>query len=79
MTIETNNQVVFTRTDKGAEEIEKRTYRLPIRQRTLLLLINGADPVWRVLEKAAAIGNASRMIDDMHAQGFIREVGGSGA
>lgn len=73
------DDTVFARTDKGAEEIEKRTYHLPIRLRTLLLLINGSDPVARILEKAAGIGNGMQMLDELRTQGFIREARGSAA
>jgi hypothetical protein len=74
MNVDAYHQIVFARTDKGAEEIEKRTCHVPIRLRTLLLLINGSDPVARILEKAAGIGNGMQMLEELRTQGFIRDV-----
>jgi hypothetical protein len=67
-----NATTVFVKTDKGREEIESRTYRLPFTQRTVLIMVDGiknADAL------SAVRPDAQATLDTLLEAGFIAVAG----
>lgn len=62
---------VFDKTDKGREEIATRVHQLPMRVRTLLLLIDGKHSASAILEKVTGIGITMEHFQQLLGQGFI--------
>jgi hypothetical protein len=70
---------IYAKTDKGAEEIRARTYKLPLKSRTLLIMIDGKSPASEVIDKGKASGNSAAFatLEELEAQGFISLVRGA--
>ena len=64
---------VFAKTDKGREEISRRSYGLPPRLRALLVMIDGQTSADEHREKCKGLGNVADMLTTLSAQGFISE------
>jgi hypothetical protein len=63
---------VFAKTDKGRDEIERRTHRLPFASRTVLIMVDGAKNA----ESLSAIRpDALDILDSLVENGFIEIVG----
>ncbi|MDX2221050.1 MAG: hypothetical protein SF172_18695 [Burkholderiales bacterium] len=67
------------KTAKGAEEIAQRTYGLPARQRTLLILVDGRNTLSALMDKAASLGHDPASIRQLESSGFIMPIGGMAA
>jgi hypothetical protein len=63
----------YNKTDKGREEIAARTYGLPSRTRTLLVMIDGRHPMEELLPKVTGLGLDASAVAELLAQGFIEE------
>jgi hypothetical protein len=74
-----NPELVFQKTDKGREEIAKRTLRLEARRRTLLILVDGQSDAAGLAEKTAHMGDTMALLQTLWSEGFIEPVGGAGA
>lgn len=74
-----NPDQVFQKSDKGREEIAKRTLRLEARRRTLLILVDGNSDAANLAEKAAQLGDAMALLQSLWTEGFIEPVGGVAA
>lgn len=72
-----NPKSVLQKTDKGRDEIAKRTYRLEARKRTLLILVDGRLEAEAIAEKAAHIEAPMDLLQALFADGFV-EVAGAG-
>ena len=72
-------KLTFDKTDKGREEIATRAYHLAPRLRTLLLLLDGKNPVDQVLLKVAGLGVDEAGVSSLLEQGFIHQVGSAEA
>jgi pyruvate/2-oxoglutarate dehydrogenase complex dihydrolipoamide acyltransferase (E2) component len=68
-----NPQARFVKTEKGQEEIRNRTYRLPPRLRSLLVLVDGAKPVAELVQAAAGFGGGPGFLEALIKEGFIEE------
>jgi hypothetical protein len=70
---------IYAKTDKGAEEIRTRTYKLPLKSRTLLIMVDGKSPAAEVIDKGKASGNSAAFatLEELEAQGFISLVRGA--
>ena len=68
---------IFTKTDKGHEEIDKRTHHINFKHRTALILVDGENTVEALLGKIPGDGIA--LLEDLLRDGFIVPVGGSSA
>lgn len=64
---------VYAKTDKGHEEIEKRSYHLNFRHRTALILVDGENTADALLEKIP--GDARVLLEDLLREGFITTAG----
>lgn len=67
-----NTQLVFARTDKGNQEIDARTYRLPQKLRTVLILVDGRSDVSQLRGKAVAFPELEASLEDLAMNGFIK-------
>jgi hypothetical protein len=74
-----NLQAVLQKTEKGAEEIATRKYRLEQKLRTILIVVNGKATGDELAQKFEAIGDVRPMIERLLADGFVREAPGSAA
>ena len=63
----------YNKTDKGREEIAARTYQLPSRMRTLLVMIDGHHPMEQLLPKVVGLGLDASAVQTLLEQGFIEE------
>jgi hypothetical protein len=66
---------IFQKTDKGREEISKRTHRVEAKRRTLLILVDGQSDAASLAEKVAHMGDAMAMLGSLWSEGFIEPVG----
>lgn len=67
-----NTQLVFTRTDKGKDELDARTYHLPRKLRTVLILVDGKSSLAKLREKAMGLAELEGSLEDLALSGFIR-------
>jgi hypothetical protein len=66
---------VFQKTQKGREEIEKRTHRLDSRRRTLLIMVDGRASAGDLAAKAAHIPDAMALLQSLWTEGFVEPAG----
>ncbi len=67
-----NTQLVFTRTDKGNDELNARTYHLPSKLRTVLILVDGRSSLTQLRDKAMGLLELEGSLEDLALSGFIR-------
>ena len=67
-----NTQLVFARTDKGNTELDARTYRLPRKLRTVLILVDGKSSLAQLHVKAMGLPELEGSLEDLAMNGFIR-------
>lgn len=70
-----NPDVIYTKTEKGLEEMTKRTFKLPARMRTLLIMIDGKTPVANLIAKSASPDEAAAYFAALLGDGFIEAKG----
>lgn len=78
-TAATTTSTIFAKTQKGFEEMTRRTYRLPARMRALLIMIDGRTPTAELLARAASSDEASDFLTILHTDGFIEALGATPA
>jgi hypothetical protein len=66
-----NTQLVFARTNKGNQEITARTYRLPQKLRTVLILVDGRSNLSQLRGKTAGLLQLEQALEDLAMNGFI--------
>jgi len=71
-----DTSMVFVKTAKGHEEIEKRTYHLNFKHRTALILVDGVTTVDTLLGKIP--GDGLTLLEELLRDGHIAPVGGKG-
>jgi hypothetical protein len=67
-----NSRLVFARTDKGNDELNARTYHLPRKLRTVLILVDGRSNVTQLRDKATRLPELEASLEDLAMNGFIR-------
>lgn len=67
---------VYGKTAKGQEEISTRSYKLPQKQRLVLILVDGKLSVGQHQEKAGPLGDVVAILDELERGGFIARQGG---
>ena len=72
-----NPEVVFTKTDKGREELPTRKYHLQGRQRLARILVDGRANVSRLHEKAVGFDELEESLHWLLDHGFIRPADGA--
>ncbi len=70
-----DTRMVFAKTDKGHEEIEKRTFHLNFRHRTALILVDGEQAVDALLGKLP--GDGVTLLNELLRDGFIAAARGN--
>jgi hypothetical protein len=65
--------LIFTKTDKGREEVAKRTCQLPFKPRSALIMVDGAKSVGEhtVKLKTMLAIDAEPMLEELLKEGFI--------
>jgi len=71
-----NLQAVLHKTGKGIEEVKTRANRLEQRLRTILIVVNGKATGAELARQFESIGDIRPMLEQLLAQGFIREAAG---
>jgi len=63
----------YVKTAKGQQEVQSRAFGLPLRSRTLLIMVDGRATAGMVIDKGKAAGNATAYaaMQELEAQGFI--------
>jgi hypothetical protein len=76
-----DGKLIFIKTDKGREEVEKRTHRLSFRLRTTLIMIDGDKTAGEVMQNLpAALGSdATPFIQQLWQEWFITASNGAPA
>jgi hypothetical protein len=74
-----NLQAVLSKTAKGVEEFETRKYKLDQRSRALLIVVNGKSSAGELLKKFEAMADATKLLEQLLANGFIEEGGAAPA
>lgn len=74
-----NLQAVLSRTAKGVEEFETRKYKLDQRSRALLIVVNGKASAAELLKKFESMADATKLLEQLLANGFVAEGGGAPA
>lgn len=69
-----DKQAVFHKTDKGLQEIATRAYKLPARERSVLILVDGKSTAQQIIDKARHFGDAEQFLSDLLGQGFIERL-----
>jgi len=72
-----NRQAVLQKTEKGVEEIKTRVHKLEQRLRMLLIVVNGKATGADLVTQFASLGDITPMIEQLIAQGFVREAAGA--
>jgi hypothetical protein len=66
---------VYAKTAKGQEEISTRAWKLPQKQRLVLILVDGKLSVAQHREKAGPLGDVTAIIEELARGGFIARQG----
>lgn len=74
-----NPVAVYVRTEKGAEEVARRSQAIPSRARSLLMLIDGKASGAQLLDKFASYPNAAEFLQLLEDGGYIEALAGSAA
>jgi hypothetical protein len=69
--------LVFVKTEKGHEEIDRRTYHLNFKHRTALIVVDGENSAEVLLAKIPGDGTA--LLQDLWRDGFIEPASGNRA
>ncbi len=74
--VDTN--LIFRKTHKGLEEIERRTWRVPPRERLLLIQVDGKKTLGTLADKTGFERDGLATAHKLLAGGFIEQVPGTG-
>ena len=68
---------VYEKTDKGREEIATRKHQLPMRLRSVLVMIDGRQPLSALLPNVEKLGLNQMSLNELVTQEFIRVIPGT--
>jgi hypothetical protein len=68
-----SNNAVYRRTSKGEEVINKRTLNLPVKLRSLLIMVNGKKSGMELGQDCAQLGDIAVMLAELIRQGCIEQ------
>lgn len=74
-----NPALVFGKTAKGREEVEKRTWRIDSRRRMLLIMVDGVHTAEDLATKSAQPEDAFSQLQSLWTEGFIEPASGERA
>lgn len=66
-----NKNTIYHKSAKGMEEITSRTYKLPARERSVLIMVDGKSTAQEVIDKARHFGEAENFFLSLIKDGFI--------
>lgn len=67
-----NPKTVYVKSAKGQEEVDKRTYKLPLKLRSLLIMINGKVSAGEIIEYGGSLGGGMDvLLGQLLEGGFI--------
>ncbi|MBL8515537.1 MAG: hypothetical protein JNM76_01095 [Betaproteobacteria bacterium] len=72
-----NPLLIFSKTVKGREEIEKRTWRIDSRRRMMLIMVDGMHSVEDLAAKSASPEDAMTQLQSLWTDGFVEPADGS--
>ena len=70
------NTCIYDKTDKGREEMATRKYHVAARLRTLLVMIDGRQPLSSLMKNLGPLGLSEEHVDLLLSQEYIVLVGG---
>ena len=70
---------IYRKTAKGQEEMATRAHRLPARERSLLVLVDGKSTGAQLLARTAHLGDPGAFLQHLIDAGFVEAAGGAGA
>ena len=70
-----DRQVIYRKTAKGLEEMATRAYRLPARERSLLILVDAKRNAQELIDNSRHLGDSSTFLEHLFNEGFIEPVG----
>ena len=62
---------IYTKTAKGLEEIQNRTYKLPAHLRRLLIMVDGHSTAAEMISRLTTLGDVELSLDQLAVGGFI--------
>lgn len=68
------NDIIYAKTQKGFEEMTRRTYRLPARMRALLIMIDGKQAAGELIARSTNQEESEHVIEKLLAEGFIEPI-----
>jgi hypothetical protein len=68
---------ILSKTDKGQEEIDTRKYKLDMRTRALLIMVNGKSSATDIQHKFGQMGDVTAKLEQLVAQGFVAATRGA--
>ena len=66
-----DKNTIYHKSLKGAEELSSRTYKLPARERSVLIMVDGKSTAQEVIDKARHFGEAEHFFQTLIENGFI--------
>jgi hypothetical protein len=70
------SETIYAKTQKGFEEMTRRTYRLPARMRTLLIMIDGKQSAGELFARSQHPEEAEHFLESLLHDGFVEPIGG---
>jgi hypothetical protein len=74
-----NLNAILAKTAKGQEEIDTRKYKLDMRMRALLIMVNGKSTAGELQQKFGQMDDITTRLDQLIAGGFVAATAGSAA
>lgn len=74
-----DRQAIYRKTAKGQEEMATRAFKLPARERSLLVLVDGKSTGAQLLARTAHLGDPGAFLEHLIADGFVEAVGAPAA
>jgi hypothetical protein len=65
---------VYQKTTKGRDEIATRAHKLPARERSVLIMVDGRIPLQRILHALRHLAEVEKHFADLIERGFIEPV-----
>ncbi|GAB4179841.1 MAG: hypothetical protein OHK0026_13360 [Rhodocyclaceae bacterium] len=72
-------RAIYRKTDKGRDEMARRSYGLPARVRSLLILVDGRRSLRELIEQGRHFGDAEGFLRQLVEGGFVEPVPQSAA
>jgi len=67
-------EVIYRRTSKGNEEIDKRTYKLDHEHRFVLIMVDGKASTHNIISRSSEQWNPEQCLLELETNGFIENI-----